>query len=132
MSTKFYTVQGMDPPFAQYMDRIHTFVQGCIDCVQDPQSKKKFTRSLIDTKNSWMTQQAQDGSEKIIAFVSVFPVTDNEYRIISACSITKNPKSEKIFRMTFCPQIFFPGDLGVFRASGTRNTPADPPPPNGF
>jgi hypothetical protein len=40
-----------------------------------------------------MTQQIQDGvGEKIIAFVSIFPVTDNEYRIIAAFSITKNPK----------------------------------------
>lgn len=92
MSTRFFMVQGMEPPFAQFMDRIHSFVQECIDCVQDPQSKKKFTRSLIDTTNSWMTQVVDDGTEKIIAFVSIFPVSDNEYRIISACSITKNPK----------------------------------------
>ena len=92
MSTRFLMVQGMEPPFAQYMDRIHTFVQGCIDCVRDSQSKKQFTRSLIDTTNSWMVQQAQDGSEKVIAFVSFIPVSDNEYRIISACSEAKNPK----------------------------------------
>jgi len=85
-------VQGMEPPFAQYMDRIHSLMQECIDCITDPQAKKNFTRSLIETKNSWMTQIGQDGSEKIIAFVSIFPVTDNECRIISACSITKNPK----------------------------------------
>lgn len=93
MSTKFFMVQGMEPPFAQYMDRIHTFVQECTDCVQDPQSKKKFTRSLVDTTNSWITQHGPDGSEIIIAFVSLLPVSTHEYRIISACSVAKNAKT---------------------------------------
>jgi hypothetical protein len=108
-------VQGMEPPFAQYMDRIHTFVQGCIDCVRDSQSKKQFTRSLIDTTNSWMVQQAQDGIEKVIAFVSFIPVSDNEYRIISACSEAKNPKIlfDMIQELTTNSQHLFPSRLSV-------------------
>ena len=91
MSTRFYIAQGMEPPFAKFMDSIHNLMQECIDCVSDPQAKRNFTRSLVETKNSWMTQFGQDGSEKIISFVSVIAISDNEYRIIYACSTAKNP-----------------------------------------